>query len=141
MIIKAEKKHLSQIAELEKRYIDVAWTANQLEESYESGNYDFFVEIRNDTVAAYGFIQWCADEGNICNIATKEEYRHNGFAFDILTIMEETAKSRKVSKLYLEVSEDNVAAVNLYEKKGYTRLYRRAKYYGEKAAIVMSKII
>ncbi len=141
MIEKASKKHLSQIAELEKLYIDVPWNLEQLEESYDSGLYDFFAEIRNDSVIAYGFVQWSGDEGNVCNIATKEEYRHKGIAFDILTIMEETAKLRNVNKLYLEVCEDNVAAVNLYEKKGYDRLYRRAKYYGEKAAIVMSKSI
>ena len=46
-----------------------------------------------------------------------------------------------MTRLFLEVSELNSAAIALYLKNGFRELYRRANYYGKNAAIVMEKTI
>ena len=54
---------------------------------------------------------------------------------------EEKAKERNVTKLFLEVNENNAAALNLYKKAGFKAISRRANYYGKAAAMVMKKEI
>lgn len=141
MIRRAKKEDISEIAVIENQCIEVAWSEKMLSDSYDSGDYDFFVSDDDGVVTAYGFVRWIIDEGDICNIATKEEFRNTGRASGILKIMEERAKERKVSKLFLEVSEINAAAISLYKKAGFSEIYRRANYYGVHAAVIMEKNI
>ena len=126
---------------MESAFIECAWTERQLSEAFASDTYSFFIDEENGAVGAYGFIQWIADEGDVCNIAVDPAFRHTGKATGILKVMEEKAKERNVTRLFLEVSELNSAAIALYLKNGFRELYRRANYYGKNAAIVMEKTI
>ena len=141
MIRPAEKSDIKTIAGLEKKYVECAWSEEQLLSSFGSELYSFFVDEQDGIVRAYGFIEWIADEGDVCNIAVDEQFRHEGRASGILKVMEEKAKERNMTRLFLEVSETNAAAIALYVKHGFCELYRRANYYGKKAAIVMEKKI
>ena len=141
MIRAANKNDISSVAAMESAFIECAWTERQLLEAFESDTYSFFIDEENGAVGAYGFIQWIADEGDVCNIAVDPAFRHTGKATGILEVMEEKAKERNVTRLFLEVSELNSAAIALYLKNGFRELYRRANYYGKNAAIVMEKTI
>lgn len=141
MIRAAKISDIVAIAAAEKRYIECAWTERQLLDAFESDMYSFYIDEENGVLRAYGFIQWIADEGDVCNIAVDPAFRHTGKATGILKVMEEKAKERNVTRLFLEVSELNSAAIALYLKNGFRELYRRANYYGKNAAIVMEKTI
>ena len=141
MIRAAKKSDITAIAAAEKRYIECAWTERQLLDAFESDMYSFYIDEEDDVLRAYGFIQWIVDEGDVCNIAVDPAFRHTGKATGILKVMEEKAKERNVTRLFLEVSELNSAAIALYLKNGFRELYRRANYYGKNAAIVMEKTI
>ncbi len=141
MIRAANKNDISSVAAMESAFIECAWTERQLSEAFASDTYSFFIDEENGAVGAYGFIQWIADEGDVCNIAVDPAFRHTGKATGILKVMEEKAKERNVTRLFLEVSELNSAAIALYLKNGFRELYRRANYYGKNAAIVMEKTI
>ena len=142
MIREAQKQDIPAIALLERECQEVSWSEQLLFDSFALGDqYDFFVDDTGGKIVAYGFIQWILDEGDICNIATKKEFRNTGRASGILKIMEEKAKERNVTKLFLEVNENNAAALNLYKKAGFKAISRRANYYGKAAAIVMKKEI
>ena len=141
MIRAANKNDISSVAAMESAFIECAWTERQLSEAFASDTYSFFIDEENGAVGAYGFIQWIADEGDVCNIAVDPAFRHTGKATGILKVMEEKAKERNVTRLFLEVSELNSAAIALYLKNGFSELYRRANYYGKNAAIVMEKTI
>ena len=141
MIRAANKNDISSVAAMESAFIECAWTERQLSEAFASDTYSFFIDEENGAVGAYGFIQWIADEGDVCNIAVDPAFRHTGKATGILKVMEEKAKERNVTRLFLEVSELNSAVIALYLKNGFRELYRRANYYGKNAAIVMEKTI
>ena len=141
MIRAANKNDISSVAAMESAFIECAWTERQLSEAFASDTYSFFIDEENGAVGAYGFIQWIADEGDVCNIAVDPAFRHTGKATGRLKVMEEKAKERNVTRLFLEVSELNSAAIALYLKNGFRELYRRANYYGKNAAIVMEKTI
>jgi len=136
---KADREELPVIALLERAYIECAWTEKMLLESFDSGLYDFFVAEIGGEIIAYGFIQWCLDEGNICNIATKTEFRNKGYASGILNIMLAAAKEKGVTSLSLEVNENNLPAINAYKKAGFTEIHRRKNYYGSDSALILQK--
>lgn len=141
MLRRAEVDDAAQIAALEREYIEVAWSEKQIEESMRSGLYDFFVWEECGRVVSYGFVQWASDEGNICNIATENNFRHRGLGRGILDIIGQTAIARGVHALFLEVNQLNEGALALYKSAGFKEIYRRANYYGNQAAIVMEKIL
>ena len=48
-----------------------------------------------------------------------------------------------VNKVFLEVRSSNISAIALYEKKGYTKISVRKKYYadGEDALVMVKELI
>lgn len=141
MIRAANKNDISSVAAMESAFIECAWTERQLSEAFASDTYSFFIDEEKRSRRRVRVYSWIADEGDVCNIAVDPAFRHTGKATGILKVMEEKAKERNVTRLFLEVSELNSAAIALYLKNGFRELYRRANYYGKNAAIVMEKTI
>ena len=141
IIRKAGKEDAQAIALMESKYIEVAWTENQIISSMDSGLYDFYLAESGGNVVGYAFVQWCLDEGNLCNVCTDEKFRHLGVATRILNIMHDEAKAKGVTVMLLEVNERNLGAIALYEKLGYKVLYKRPNYYGSDSALIMQKTI
>jgi len=79
----------------------------------------------------------------ILTIATAKAARRQGWGRKLLeaTVME--LKEKGASELFLEVAEDNPAAIALYKSTGFSPIGRRPGYYrrakGRVAAITFSK--
>lgn len=130
-----------EIAALERECIECPWSEKQIAESIESPGYTFLVAEYNENFAGYVGLEWCLDEGNICNVAVSPDVRRAGVASALVTELQNAAKKRETAKLFLEVNENNVAAKSLYDKFGFVVLYVRPNYYRDAAAIVMVKEI
>ena len=142
--IKATSDHAKRISEIEREYIECPWTQTQIDEALGSENYDYFVavdETNEGEVVGYIGIEYCLDEGNICNIAVKDEYRRRGIATALLNQTETYAKTKGIATLYLEVNEFNEGAIKAYEKFGFTTYNIRKNYYKGASAVCMSKKI
>ena len=143
-IIKAELIHGEQIGDIEQKYIECPWSREQIFDAINGENYEYFVAIdgkeRNEVVG-YAGIEWCLDEGNICNIAVKSEYRRRGVATALINEIISGAKVKGVKTLYLEVNEFNESAIKVYEKLGFTTYNLRKNYYRGASAICMKKEI
>lgn len=127
------------IALIEKEFIECPWSENQIAESILSPGYTFFAALVGGELVGYIGVEWCLDEGNICNVAVEEKARRRGIGAMLVDAVTNEAKSRGAAKLFLEVNENNAAAIALYEKQGFSVLYRRPNYYGSAAALVMTK--
>ena len=89
-----------------------------------------------------GFIVWrtVADTAEIVTIGVAPDARRTGIAAAMLGIMEKDVKEQGVTRIILDVAENNAAARALYEQFGYKIDGRRPKYYdGTTDAILMSK--
>lgn len=54
------------------------------------------------------------------------EFRHKGYAFETLTIIENYAKEiLNLHQLYCNISEDNILSIKLFEKAGYHNTGRK----------------
>lgn len=67
------------------------------------------------------------------SIATKAEARGKGVGSALLEAVERLAKKRRCTSVRLEVRTDNEDALRLYERLGYRRIGRYARYYGDGA--------
>ena len=80
------------------------------------------------------------DEADIMNIVTRRDFRQMGVASSLLEYLIDYAKSINLKKITLEVNENNLSAIHLYDKFNFDNIGIRKKYYnGESDAFIMSK--
>lgn len=84
-----------------------------------------------------------ADEMEILTFGVLPECRQKGQGQNLLQQMFEYAQEKQVSKIFLDVAEDNIPAIKLYEKMGFLKVYCRKGYYqnGKKDAFIYVKQI
>ena len=84
-----------------------------------------------------------AKQCHVVSIAVKEPYRRRGIASELMTVVMERAKENYGAKeCFLEVRLSNDAAINLYEKLGFSKVKRNYGYYidGEDAWVMAAPI-
>lgn len=100
---------------------------------------------RGETLGAFIILSAAAGQAEILTIATAARARRKGLARALLSGAEAALQKRKISELFLEVAEDNAAAIALYRGAGFTPMGRRPAYYrraqGRVAAISFSKTL
>lgn len=89
------------------------------------------ISIYNDV--AYIIIIDSIDIYEIFEIGVLKEHRRKQIASKLIDNLDLD------KKIFLEVSEDNISAIKLYEKKGFKKISVRKNYYNNKSAIIMCK--
>lgn len=119
-----------------------AWSAPQLAGTLVMPG--CWARLALDGAAASGF-SLCRSSGaevELLLIAVDPAQRRRGIAAQLLAQARDDAVARGVSTLFLEVREDNDAALALYGMAGFAAVGRRPNYYSRKdgtrhAAITM----
>jgi [ribosomal protein S18]-alanine N-acetyltransferase len=82
------------------------------------------------------------DEAEVLTVATDPAHRRQGLARQALRGLEAMARERGAARAFLEVAEENRAALALYEGEGWERIGRRRDYHGPGcAALVLQKLL
>ena len=140
VIRSADLSDIKYIMALEQGSIVHPWESKAIESLIVDKNKKFYVADLHGEVVGYVGAEIVLDECNIGNIVTHKDYRGRGFATEILGILLDILKKNGVAKVFLEVEYDNVPAIALYEKHGFTRYGQRRDYYGPgKDAVLMNK--
>ncbi len=88
----------------------------------------------------FALVRVIADEAELLTLATDPDHRRQGHARACLVAFFAEARARGAATAFLEVAEDNAAALALYRGAGFTQTARREGYYpGGRAAVVMQK--
>lgn len=102
-----------------------------------------FGAMQGDKLSAFIIISRAADQAEILTIATTKAARRQGLGRDLLNHAIGQIRKHGATDLFLEVAEDNAAALALYKKAGFQPIGRRPGYYrraaGRVAAITFSK--
>jgi ribosomal-protein-alanine acetyltransferase len=77
--------------------------------------------------------------GHILTVDVTPVYRRKGVAQKLLHKVEALLRERGIKECRLEVREDNVAALKLYQKTGYKRVGILEKYYGDRHGLYLKK--
>ncbi|MCX8150814.1 MAG: ribosomal protein S18-alanine N-acetyltransferase [Candidatus Bathyarchaeota archaeon] len=70
-----------------------------------------------------------ASIGHILTVDVTPKFQRRGVAQQLLQAIEDIFRAQRVTSCYLEVREDNVAALSLYEKAGYRKIAKLENYY------------
>lgn len=141
-IRKAKFSDLPAIYEIEKRQED-AWTYKILADDFLANQFSLYL-VAEDREKIIGFVVLMdiAGEIHINNIAVKEDYRRQGLGEKLLTYGMNSYNKENLFGYTLEVREDNVQAIGLYEKLGFVKLGMRKNYYrNNKNALIMWKFL
>ena len=91
----------------------------------------FLVATRQnpETVAGYVIARVVAGEADVLNLAVSPPDRGHGLGGELLDAGLAAVVGRGVREVFLEVRESNVAALALYESRGFKTVSRRKGYY------------
>ena len=118
---------------------DDFWNYNILKEELESSNSKYIIAKTNDgEIIGFAGIKIIVDTADIMNIVVKKSWRNQGVGNLLLSNLISICKISNLSSLSLEVNEDNLPAIHLYEKFGFKQIGVRKNYYQDKDGMIMS---
>lgn len=127
-------KNINAVWELEKLCFDDPWTYKMFESEIDNNISVYLVGIdeEKDIVVAYAGIWLMYDYGDITNIAVHPEYRREGIAKKMLSLLINICREKSIERICLEVKESNKSAIKLYEYLGFKTDGVRKRYYQNK---------
>lgn len=140
-ICKMSIEDLKSIKSILYSNFDKFWSYDVLEDELECDN-SYVIVAKNSENIIVGFagLKVILDEANIMNIVVKKDFRHNGIGSILLDDLINYSQKLNLKTITLEVNENNLSAIRLYDKFSFDKLGIRKKYYnGESDAIIMSK--
>ena len=132
--------NLELIEVVQNTFCDVYKQKNELITTIQSNPY---VKICTYSVdkKIVGMIEYqdIYDRFELNNIFVLQEYRNSGIASSLMEYMINQGKNKNINNITLEVREDNISAIKLYEKYGFIKKAIRTNYYGNCNGILMEK--
>jgi ribosomal-protein-alanine N-acetyltransferase len=81
------------------------------------------------------------DEIEIISILIDKEFRKTGIGKSLLNELLNIALKKKVQKIFLEVSVENIIAINLYKKFNFVKVGKRKHYYFQNGKYIDADIM
>lgn len=134
---------LDAIAKLEAAIFTDAWTIKSIYDTF-CQKQAFIVTAENDgKVAGYCIVYFVLDEGEIARIAVDTSCRRQGVGGKILEQVSQICKDKGITRLLLDVRENNESARRFYLSYGFQEDGIRKNFYEmpKENAILMSKDI
>ena len=131
--------NLEEIKDILYTDFDDFWTYTCFLEELKNPNSMYFIARIDGQIIGFAGIWQAVDDIHITNIVVRKDFRQKGIGYKLLEKLIETAASRKVFSLTLEVNCHNQSAIKLYEKYNFKHLGTRKKYYnGTDDAYIMT---
>lgn len=134
------------IEEFTHKYLDEVYRLGRIlnsnfdnlydEQSLNCGVNKTILYIMGSTLIGFLHFQLISDEIDVISLVIDNDYRNKGYATELLNYLEKLYFGRRIT---LEVSDVNIAAINLYTKCGFKEIGRRKGYYSGIDAIIMEK--
>jgi len=135
-IRKASMVDSSRMATIHAESFAIGWDRSELERMLLEGHIaDVLVSqaVIGEIVTGFAISRVVLDEAELLTIALDPEVRGRGHSATLLQRHAERVRRAGAACLFLEVSDDNAAALALYRRLGMVEIGRRKGYYpGEK---------
>ena len=140
-ICKMDVNDLESIKDILFTEFDDFWTYNVFKEEILNPNSQYIVAKIDNNIVGFAGIWKAVDVIHITNIVTKKDLRNKGIGSILLdNLIKLSCKMEDVTSITLEVNENNLPAINLYEKYGFKKVGLRKKYYNnQNNALLMTK--
>jgi len=131
--------HLLEIKDILTSDFDEFWTYSVFENELNNPNSKYFVALLDNEIVGFAGVWKSVDDIHITNIVTKISKRRLGIASKLLEKLITFSKNEHTTSLTLEVNENNIDAIKLYEKYHFKKIGIRKNYYGQNEnAIIMT---
>jgi ribosomal-protein-alanine N-acetyltransferase len=134
----AQHNDLSDLSDIHSAGFQHGWSDGDLGKMLDSESYDTFVAhpIKSKGSKPFGFVfvRSVQDEAEIITIATSPKARRKGIGRQLMRAVVRKLEYDRKKKLFLEVDEENTAAVKLYQSLGFIKVGERQGYYMNKAS-------
>ena len=133
------------LAAIDAQIFDSPWSISQWRSEVENTtNRVLLISLDEELLFPVGFITYgiAGEDMELKKIAVLPQYRLKHVASLAIEKMLDDARQEDVHNVIAEVAITNLAALRLYEKHAFYKIYVRKKYYGNLIdAIVMQKEI
>jgi len=133
----------SDIAALHKRLFDPGWEPKAIRELLDHPAATSLIAVAGNPKTLVGFVigQLAADEAEILSVGVTPEWQRSGLGRMLIEGLIRASKRGEAAKLYLEVADDNAAALALYRSLGFAEVGRRKKYYQRTGAGAVDALV
>lgn len=138
--------HLDRLFEIEiECFKSEAFTKQQIAQLLKNQNCISLVAKENEKIIGF-IIGMIYDEnnvltGHILTVDVSPSHRRKGIGIKLLQELEKIFKDKDAKICRLEVREDNIAALSLYQKLGYRKIGKLHHYYGDTHGILLEKAL
>lgn len=138
-IRKMERADVNQVYQIEKELFSMPWSKEDFLFALEKEKNLYLVALIENKVVGYCGLWGILDEGQITNVAIKEEKQGQGIATLLLQQLLEQGYQNGLLEYTLEVRESNLNAIHVYKKLGFREEGVRKNFYQNPAenAIIM----
>ena len=133
----------TQLENIEKATIADGWSANSFRSEAEKDNGYVLCIMDGDCIATLLTGYYATGEGDITNAAVLPQYRRKGLAMRLIDEFQELLPD-DAEKIFLEVRESNLPAIELYKKCGFESISLRRNFYTnprENAIVMMKEVL
>ncbi len=132
LIMEARPRDSSSLATIHALSFPVGWTEPEFERLLSDQSVIAHVartDAGRGTIVGFLMSRLVADETEILTVAVAPKQRRQGLAEQLLQRHLGRLAALGITKVFLEVGEDNRPALRLYEKAGFRQVGRREGYY------------
>ena len=144
IVQRADMSDLEAISAIHARCFERGWSATDLAEFYARQSMRFWVARQiGAIVCGFNIVRHTKDEAEIVSIAVHPDFQKGGIGAKLMQAEINRLLADKVPALFLEVQEDNKAAIALYRRLGFGQVGRRENYYsgGEKESARIGALV
>lgn len=127
----AGSERAAEIAALHGAAFAEAWTPETIARMLDQPGATSLLAEAGDPRRPIGFVlgQVVADEAEVLSVGVVPGWQRRGVGKALIEGLMRAAKRAEARRLYLEVAADNVPALALYGRLGFTESRRRVGYY------------
>ena len=136
------KKEVEFCFELDSSTISL-WSRNQWDKELKKEGIKVYGLLHSNLIIGVSVFQVVLDEAQISFFAVNKNFQRKGFGSFLMTYLIKECKKLKINKLFLEVSESNLAAEKFYNNFNFLTVGIRKNYYkdGSNALLKEKKLI
>lgn len=125
------------IKEIDKESLINIFDINEIESPFRK----YFCYEENNEIIGYFCIDIIYEKIELINIFIKNEFRNRKIGSNMLKYLIDFARKSDIYNITLEVNEENLYAIKLYENNGFIKKALRKGYYNGNNGILMELIL
>ncbi len=140
----ASIRHLDRLYKIEMEcFKREAFTKQQIAQLLTSHNAISLIAKENEEIVGFIIGMLYVEDntlvGHVLTIDISLNHRRRGVGIKLLHEIEKIFRDKQARVCRLEVREDNIAALSLYQKLGYKKVAKLEYYYGDAHGILLEK--